>query len=534
MVRALFTAFAALLLFAGCTKLGPDFRPPKAPQVSSEIPRDTNVSEAELAGWWHIYDDPVLDRLVERAAAQNLDLRAAGLRILQARAALGIATGLQYPQTQQLNGAYTFARQSGHRIDTANLSFDVGWELDLWGRYARGIERAEAALMASVAGYRALTVSLLAEVARLYIDYRTTEERIAYARRNVAIQTRVTAMTKVQYEAGNVSELDMQQARTQLYNTRAGLPAMELAKVKIVNALALLLGTTPERIRPILARDDGALQARLNEAIATGKGGVVQLDEKDVSALDLRYIPAPHFDPNRVVDAALLTHRPDVKAAEYLAHAIAAQIGVAESDLYPSIRLFGSIGYSATDRNPLLPDLTGWGRLSDNLVAAAGPGISWKIFDYGRIKNQVRLQDAKFQEALINYSKTVLAAATEVSNALAAYRLAQRQLKERQAALAATIRAFNISVTQYHDGLVSYQRLLSTVEKLTLAQDAYARTKGELAADIALLYKTLGGGWQITDNRSYLNQADRKAMKKRGVDWANGLDENQTKLGDSL
>ncbi|WP_201352612.1 TolC family protein [Hydrogenimonas urashimensis] len=523
------TGLAALLLLTGCTKLGPDFHGITPPPLSESLKSDRNVSDDDLADWWNIYEDETLDRLIDKALSQNLDLQTAGLRILQARAALGIATGLQYPQAQTLSGN---AMSSYHRyhIDSANLSFDLAWEADIWGKYARGIESAEATLMAQVASYRAAAVSLLAEVARSYIDYRTTEERIAYAERNVAIQERVTRMTEVQYKAGNVSELDMQQSRTQLYNTRAALPAMHLAEIRIINALAVLLGTTPEAVRKILGPRDHDLLQQINEAIATNNRGIIQLAENEKNLLAPHYIPEPRFNPDRIVDASLLIRRPDIRAAEYIAHAEAAQIGIAEAALYPSFRLLGSIGYSASDPNPVVPFLTGWGSLNENITIAAGPGFSWNIFQYGRLKNDVRLKDAAFEESLVRYSKRVLTAAAEVSNALNAYRFTQIQLQEREKALEATVRAFNISVTQYHDGLVSYQRLLSTVEKLTFAQDAYARTKGELAVDAALLYKALGGGWQATDGRSYLFQKSRARMRKRGVDWGHGLDENATRM----
>ncbi len=511
----------ALLLFTGCTKLGPDFSGIEPPKMPKEIETANRVADEDIAEWWQIFDDPVLTKLVEKAYGQNLDLQSAGLRILQARAALGIATGMQYPQVQTLSGNLASTYKDRH-IDSAGLNFDIGWEMDIWGKYARGIESVEANLFASVASYRDLMISVLAEVARNYINYRMTEERIAYAERNVAIQERVTRMTEIQFNSGNVSELDMQQSRTQLYNTRATLPGLELSKIKTVNALAILLGTTPEEVRIIVDTDDKSLQDAINRYIATGRQGTIQLSEKEQDLLDLSYIPEPAFDPHHIIDASLLTRRPDIKVAEYRAHAAAAQIGATEALLYPSFTLFGSIGYNAADMG------FGWGTAAKNLSVTAGPGFSWNIFQYGRLKNQVRLQDAKFEESLVNYSKKVLQAASEVSNALNGYLLTRKQLEERRKSVEATVRAFNISVTQYHDGLVSYQRLLSTVEKLTLAQDAYARTRGELAADIVLLYKSLGGGWQMSSGNAYLSKESMKRIKARGTDWGDYLDANRT------
>jgi outer membrane protein TolC len=516
-----------MVMLGGCTKLGPDFRTPAPPPLPKALQKRGDTRS--VAAWWKVFNDPVLEKLIRKAYAQNLDLQSAGLRILQARAALGIATGMRYPQKQTLSGSYTSSYKSFH-LDAANVGFDTVWEMDIWGKYARGIESAEASLYAAVASYREIMVAILAEVARTYISYRTTEERIAYARRNIAIQERVTRMTEIQFNSGNVSELDMQQSRTQLYNTRAALPALELAKVRAVNALAVLLGTTPEAVRAIIGRRDDTERERIDRYIATGKKGVLQLLDDPGALMGIRYVPAPRFDPSRPIDAALLTQRPDVKVAEYRAHAASAQIGATEALLYPSFTLFGSIGYSATSRNPYIPALTGWGSLGDNLTVAAGPGFSWNLFQYGRLKNQVRLQDALLEERLIDYSKTVLRAASEVSDALNAYVLTQKQLQERKKALEATVRAFNISITQYHDGLVSYQRLLSTVEKLTTIQDVYAQTTGALATDIVLLYKALGGGWQMSDGQAYLSEATLRRMKERGVDWGEMLDANRTTM----
>ena len=518
---------AALLALTGCTKLGPDFKGVEAPPLPEEIGMENNVSDESVARWWKVFNDPVLDKLIEMARRQNLDIESAGLRILQARAALGISTGLQYPQQQTLSGGYAATYKERH-LDSLALNFDIGWEMDIWGKYARGIESAEATLYASFASYGELMVSVFAEVARNYINYRTTEERIAYAKRNIAIQERVTRMTEVQFNSGNVSELDMQQSRTQLYNTRASLPALELSKIRSVNALAVLLGTTPEEVRRIIDIHDYTGRDEINRIIAGGKKGSFQLIDNEKALLDISYVPNADFDPNRLIDASLLMRRPDIRAAEYRARAASARIGATEALLYPSFALIGNIGYNATDLG------LGWGTAARNLSVTAGPGFSWNIFQYDRIKNQVRISDAKFEESLVNYSKKVLQAASEVSNALNSYILTQAQLEERKKAFEATVRAFNISVTQYHDGLVSYQRPLSTVEKLTMTQDIYAQMRGALATDVILLYKALGGGWQVSRGNAYLSERTVERMRSRGIDWGDYLDENMTKMPEEL
>jgi len=509
------------LSFGGCAKLGPDFHGISNPPVPTSMQKK-HTKDASVVTWWKTFHDPVLNTLVRHAYSQNLDIQSAALRIIQARAALGISQGLTFPQVQTLSGAASATRTGLGDVETLGVSFDMGWELDLWGKYARGIEASEANLYASVASYDNIMVSVIAEVARNYINYRTAQERLTYAKRNVIIQERVTKMTEIQFNSGNVSELDMQQARSQLYNTRTSIPAVELSRVKARNALALLLGTDAAKVDTILKRGDTKAYAQTNRFIAKHKG-VIQLKESARSLTDINLVPKASLNPYYRIDANLLTQRPDIKAAEYLVHANSALIGVRTAELYPSFSLFGTLGYNANNQ------FGSWINGSDALGVTIGPSFSWNIFDYGRIKNQIRLQDAKFEESLVNYNKRVLSAVSEVSNALSGYRLTKTQQRENQKAVEATIRAFNISVVQYNDGLVSYQRLLTTVEKLTTTQDRFATIKGNVALNAVALYKALGGGWQISRGRSYLSKETAARMSAR-TDWEHLLDTNMTVL----
>jgi outer membrane protein TolC len=219
---------------------------------------------------------------------------------------------------------------------------------------------------------------------------------------------------------------------------------------------------------------------------------------------------APSIDPN------LIRRRPDLQVAELLARAQSARIGARQADLYPQFFLFGSIGLSDTVR-------TGDSFSTSNAVTAAiGPGFSWNIFQYDRIKNQVRIEDALFQESLTNYNQQVLEAVSEVSNALIAYEFSQQQAEFNFAAVAASIRAFNISATQYNNGLVTYQRLLSTVEKMTLREDTYAQTKGNIANSVIALYKALGGGWDQHGDIPLVKPEIMEQMINR-TDWGDYL-----------
>ncbi len=516
-----------IAVLSGCTSVGPDFMGVGKAPVPQKWVHKGKKSDKAIAQWWKTFHDPTLNKLVAKSYAQNLDIKAAGLRIAQARSILGISEGLAFPQVQQVNASASSSYGKQKDIATTSLGFDMGWELDLWGKYARGIESSEAQVYASVASYNDIMVSVISEVARNYINYRTSEERLAYAKRNVVIQERVTKMTEIQFNSGNVSELDMQQARSQLYNTRSLIPSLELSKVKARNALALLLASSDSSIDNILNKSSRQYQDKISRYIGQEKHGAIQLKVNKQNLLNVKIIPYARLNPYNKIDAELITRRPDLKVAEYQVHAKSALIGAAEAELYPSFSLFGNIGLNSNNA-------TGsWVSASNALGVTVGPSFSWNIFQYGRIKNQIRLKDAQFEESLVNYNKKVLSAVAEVSNALNGYIYTQKQQVENRKAVDATVRAFNISVIQYNDGLVSYQRLLTTVEKLTSTQDRYASIKGNLALNAIALYKALGGGWQISKGKAYLSQETAAKMKKR-VDWDHYLDPEMTRLPKGL
>lgn len=512
-----------VVLLGACTVLGPDYSAPEPAALPSSWDRsEREQASAEALQWWRQFNDPVLNTLVERGAAQNLSLEAAGLRIVQARAALGISDALHLPQQQQLSGNITELYQQENGFTNAGVNLDVGWELDIWGKYARAVESSEAQLYASIAAYRDVLVSITAEIARNYINYRTAQERAYLSRQNIAIQERVVDMTQVQYDAGNVSELDVQQARTQLYATRSALPALELAQDQARHALAVLLGTLPEQLEPLLhnaAPPPSNLQLRLN-----GMDNQPQTTEAFLAQYQAHSV-IPHCEPElAAVDAQLVMRRPDLQVAELAARAQSARIGLTEADLYPQFFLFGSLGLSDTVRH-------GDSFSASNAVTAAiGPGFSWNILQYDRIRNRVRIEDAAFQESLSNYNQQVLRAVQEVSNAVSGYRNTVARSVDDYEAVKASIRAFNISANQYNNGLVSYQRLLSTVEKMTLREDVYAQTRGGIANQLVGLYKALGGGWQAFDTLPLVRPDSEQQMRER-TDWGDYLDADSLRGG---
>lgn len=516
-----FKFFRALLgvglsvALGACTTLGPDYQTPDVPQLPDQWSGEELAdASAEAAQWWLLFNDPPLTSLVELGAAQNLSIEAAGLRIVQARAALGISDALIFPQRQQVSANAGKAYQSEQSFNSAGIGLDVGWEMDIWGKYARGIESSEAILYASIASYRDVMVTISAEIARNYINYRTAQERMSLSQQNIEIQKRVVAMTQVQFDAGNVSELDVQQAKTQLYATLSSLPQLNITRIQSLNAMAVLVGGIPQDIEPQLAlsniRSSTDYEQRLS-AVNSGIYNERSIDDYGSSSL----IPvAPHLNTN--ISSELLLRRPDLQVAELQARGQSARIGLRQADLYPQFFLFGSIGLSDTVRSGDSFST------SSAVTAAIGPGMSWNIFQYGRIKNQVRIEDALFQESLTNYNRQVLEAVQEVGNAAAAYEYSVEKSVHDLGAVQSSIRAFNISANQYNNGLVTYQRLLSTVEKMTVREDVYAQTRGNIAIQLVALYKALGGGWQSHTTLPLVKPSTRERMEKR-TDWGNYL-----------
>jgi outer membrane protein TolC len=210
--------------------VGPDYVRPDVPMPEDWLEAQTAETpdvEADLSQWWTVFEDPILDRLVEDAYRQNLSLQIAGLRILEARAVLGIAVADLWPQQQQINGSIINNGLGSDDSWNAEIGFDAGWELDLWGKFRRGVESDLASFQASIADYDDVLVSLTSEVARTYFQLRTSEQRLRVARDNVQIQTRSLEITESQFNAGEVTELDVTQARTLLRSTEATMPGFE-------------------------------------------------------------------------------------------------------------------------------------------------------------------------------------------------------------------------------------------------------------------------------------------------------------------
>lgn len=481
------------LAMSGCA-VGPDFMPPEASVKDNWIEKgDKRVSSREIkSNWWRTFKDPTLDRLVELAAEQNLPVQIAGLRILEARAQLGVAVGQLFPQDQAGSSAATWNKISERAANKANLpkhafgdfsiGFDATWEIDFWGRYRRNLEAADATMMRTIADYDAALVSLTAEVARTYATIRTFEVLLGIAQENVRLQREGLQIAEARFHAGATSELDVAQQRALLENTLASIPDLQTGLQRAKNALSILLGQPP--------------------------GGVDNLLHGP------RRIPSAAARVSVGVPAELLRRRPDVRAAEMNAAAESARIGVAEADLYPRFFLFGDIGVQASDLGKVFAP--------GSLFLTAGPSFRWSILNYGRIADNIRAQDARLQQALVNYQDVVIKAAREAEDALIGFLKSQQRAANLSNSVQAAERAVQLSFIQYREGSENFQRVLDAQTRLLDERNSLAATRSDIATNLIALYKALGGGWEIRYGKPIVPETMQANMSRR-TDWGNLL-----------
>ena len=369
---------------------------------------------------------------------------------------------------------------------TFRLGFDAAWELDFWGRYRRIVESADANLAAKVAAYDSALVTLTGEVATTYILLRTLEQRLMVARSNLGVQQRSQEISGVRFRNELTSELDVVQATVQSKNTEALIPRLEAALREVENALSLLIGAAPGEVRSII-------------------GGAADIPVTPVSVA----VGMP---------TDLLRRRPDIRQAEYLAATQSALIGVTKAELYPSLRLAGTIGFSADDSG----DLTD----GDSRNSIAGVGVRWNIFNFGKIKNRVRANDARLQQALTGYELTVLNALREVENAQTAYIKSQQEVASLAEAASSARRAVELSNIQYRDGIADFNRVLLAQEAQLFQEGLLTDARGRVARNLVTVYRTLGGGWQLREGKDFISTDSKNEMRERS-NWGDLLDPAQ-------
>ncbi len=491
-----------ILLLSGCIatgpldwiqnglKVGPNYCPPPAPLADDWIQASNeNVQKRHIQDWWEVFQDDALNNLIGAAFEQNLNLRTLGTRVLQARAQQAITVGSFFPQTQQASGSFsqialshtTFNNPAvevgllsntgtaippgtpfGNFYPDWNVGLNMSWELDFWGRFRRAIESANANLDGSVENYDDALVTLLADVATNYVQFRVAQQRIRIARDNVRIQVGVLALADERFKVGTATRLDVEQARTVLEQTRSTIPAFQITLGQANDTLCTLLGIPPRNLEPDL-----------------GPGP------------ELGSNPMPNT-PVWVaagIPADLLRQRPDVRSAERQVAVQSAQIGVAEADLYPTFAVNGTIGFESADLSKLFE--------SRSFVGTIMPTFRWNILNYGRILNNVRLQEARTNEFIAAYQNRVLSAAREVQTALRGFLRSQEQAADLARSVTAAAAATQLGLGQYKAGTVPFNTVFNLETTQVQQQDAAAVAQGNIALNLINVYRGLGGGWEL-------------------------------------
>ncbi len=490
-----------LLALVGCM-VGPDYERPEVEVNSSWLAMDDERVKKDPpreTQWWKTFNDPVLNGLTEEAYSQNLSLRVAAVRVLQSMAERGIAVGELFPQQQEVNGY--FARDKFSENPSGPLrygktwsgSFDAAWELDFWGKLRRNIESADAVLDANLASYDDVMVTLVSEVALSYVQIRTVQAQIRITKANLEIQTESLRLTTSRFDAGATSELDVAQAKASLEQTKSLIPRQQVQLKQEMFQLNLLLGTAPQD-----------LLARLGE-------------EQD--------IPVAPTSIAVGIPADLLRRRPDIRVAERQAAAQSANIGIAAAQLYPAFSIGGSLGLQSDSSGDFFD--------SDSWTGSILPGFSWPLLNYGRLQNQVRAQDAVFQEAVLNYQNTVLAAAQEVESSIASFLGSQEEMRHLAASVESSRRSLELATIRYQEGSSTFTRVLDAQADLLTVEQAHAEAKSLIATSLIATHKALGGGWETRASMHIVPDSLRREMEDRS-NWGDMLDPEYANGNDFL
>jgi NodT family efflux transporter outer membrane factor (OMF) lipoprotein len=503
---------ASAILLAGCM-VGPDYeRPDVDVNDAWTAAMEDRATAAETdERWWESFGDPTLTALIDQAYAQNLTLRSAGLRVLEARAARGIAVGRFFPQLQEAFGSVNANQRSDNEagslgdssFNDADIGIQAAWELDFWGKFRRGIEAADAEVQLTVADYDAVLVSLAAEVATSYVLIRSLEERLIFARANADLQRETLSLTETRFRAGAVSELDVSTARATLANTLSRIPDLENSLRQTKLTLCVLLAKSP---------------SELDEELAPG-------------ANTERRVPDPPARLAIGVPADLLRRRPDVRAAERVAAAQSARIGQATADLFPSISITGATGFATSDFDSGNDSDLGDIFDSDSFAGFIGLSVNWPILNYGRIEGNIRVQDARFEQAIAQFQESVIRAAADVESGLSDFLRSKERTGFLSDAVNASQRSVELSLIQYRAGAVDFIRVNDAQTALVEEQDTLVTSRAAIALGAVRTFRALGGGWEIREGVEFIDADTARRMRDR-TDWGDVLAPDWTEGSD--
>lgn len=470
--------------------VGPDYKEP-VKQVAPHWPQKSPGIKESLphtAAWWEVFRDPILTAVINQGYCNNLSLQSAGVRVLQARAQLAQSVGSLYPQQQALTGNYSYNRIGGGSLQgllpetfsTALLGFSANWEIDFWGKYRRAIESNDALFLASAAAYDNALVTLTADVATAYIKIRVLQEQIKVTKANIAVQRTAQKIANSRFKAGQTSLVDAQQAQTELSETQASLPPLVSNLQRQKDLLAFLLGTVPNGVDKLLNKNHGIPKAPATVAVGIPK--------------------------------EMLARRPDIYQAREQAIAQSAAIGATKASLYPALSLAGTFVFTSnTIGGNSLGELFNW----NNRAITAGPAVNWPLLNYGQITNAVRVQDAVFQQALLNYQNLVLKAQQEVQDTITTYSEAKKAVQYLTQANKAATKTFKLTLIRYKEGETDFTPVLNAEQQLLRIQTSLVNAQGDVPQALAGLYRALGGGWQIRIGNDIVPKQIKETMAAR-------------------
>ncbi len=450
------------LTCTACISVGPDYQKPGLDVSTSWSGLDASVAfpvaaapAADLSRWWQTLHDPLLTELVEEALQASPDLRTARALLRQARASRAAAGAANFPAVTA-SGSASRSKSDGDATHEAyRLGMDASWEIDLFGGVRRSVEASQSSLEASEANLQGTQVSLAAEVATNYFEIRALQTRLVIAAENLESQTETVQLTAWREQAGLIDSQDVDQARSNMEQTRAQIPSLKTSLAETEHSLEILLGKQPGALHQRLAAPDELPE--IPGQIAVG------------------------------IPADTLRQRPDVRAAERNLAAATARVGVATAARYPSFKLTGSIGLDALT-------LGGLGDSGAGTASLLG-GMTAPLFNAGQLKQQVEVQDAVREQAQIAYEQSILTALAEVENALISLSHSQERSAALARATAAAETAADIARQRYAAGLIDFQSVLDTERSVRSLQDSLATSRTSSVIALISLYKALGGGW---------------------------------------
>jgi NodT family efflux transporter outer membrane factor (OMF) lipoprotein len=462
--------WTSVLFLSGCM-VGPDYQRSEnddAISINARKFSEIQYRQVDLSKWWQIFNDPLLSRFIQDARQNNADLKNALARVKEARAAMGVTSSDLFPSLNA-DGSLDWGKQSENVNPLATseqtqytLSADASWEIDLFGRIRRSMEAATADYQASQEDYHDVMITVLAETATSYLQIRSLQAQLKTSYENIRSQQAMLDLTKVRYKYGIATYLDVAQATRVVANSEADLPVIRDNLSQSITSLTVLTGqpsqTIYSRLQPV------------------------------------QPVPLPPEEVTVGIPAERLRQRPDIRMAERNLAAQTARIGVATADLYPSFSLTGTFGFSSLKTSNFFD--------SSSKVYGVGPSLSWNIFDMGKIRQQIAVQDARTEQALHTYEQTILEAIKEIEDRLKGYHEQRARMAALENSVQASRETVDMSARLYKDGLTDFQNVLDAQRSLLEAESALDVAEGNTSIQLVGLYKALAGGWPTEQERA--------------------------------